>query len=191
MVVALSAITMLGELYFGYKAGSVALIMEGWHMMSHVLVILLAWGAYWYALHRHGSVSHQQEHRIFAVSAFASALVLLTVTLFMVWDAVEQLRSPNIADANGALLVAFIGLLVNGISAFFLHREEEKTDLNLRAAYLHVMSDVVISVLAIVALLGADLTGWLWLDPVCALLGAAIIAKWSVDLISSSGKEVL
>lgn len=191
MVVFISVIAMVLELWFGYASQSVALIMDGWHMLSHVLVIVLAWGAYWYARRRQKNISAHFERRILSLSAFASSMVLFTVTVFMVIESVEKLRHPDLNVSNGALLVAVVGLVVNGLSAFFLHREEEKMDLNLRAAYLHVLSDVVISLLAIVALTGARFSGWQWLDPVCALLGSAIILKWAIELIRRSWREVL
>ena len=90
-----------------------------------------------------------------------------------------------------SVLIALIGLLVNGASAFFLHREEEKTDVNLQAAYLHVISDMVLSVFAIISLLAIKLFGWKILDSMLALAGALVILKWSIELIRKSWREVL
>ena len=165
--------------------------MDGWHMLSHVLVILLAWLAYAYVKYKNGSTAITKEHQILSLSAFGSSIILLLVTLFMVVESIHKFAKPNLNVGYEALLVALIGLVVNGFSAFFLHREEEKMDLNLRAAYIHVLSDVLLSVLAILSLFAARYFAINWMDPVCGLVGAAIILKWAVELIHKSWGELL
>lgn len=191
IVVFISAATMLLELGFGYQTKSIALIMEGWHMLSHVLVLLLAWMAYIYIRRGHQKVSDAQRHRVIALSSFASAITLLLVTVFMIYESCLKFWHLEVDASTGAIVVAVIGLVVNGFSAYFLHREEEKMDLNLQAAYLHVLSDVLLSVLAIVSLLAAKYFDLYILDPICGILGALVILKWSVELISKSWVEVL
>lgn len=191
IVVLISAATMLLELLYGYQTKSIALIMEGWHMLSHVLVLLLAWAAYIYIGRRGKEVMPEQRHRVIALSSFASSITLLLVTIFMMYESVLKFMHLEVDVSTGALVVAIIGLVVNGLSAYFLHREEEKWDLNLRAAYMHVLSDVLLSVLAIVSLLAAQYFQLYILDPICGLLGALVILKWSVELIRKSWVEVV
>lgn len=191
LVVAISVVTMLTELYFGYTTNSRTLIMDGWHMLSHVLVLGLAWLAYWYVKHRKGSITHHQQHRIISLSGFASAIVMLVITCDMIYESIERFSSPEVTVANEALVVAVIGLFVNGLSAYYLHREEEKMDVNMRAAYLHVLSDVVLSLFAIVSLLAIRYFNYQLLDTLLSMVGALIILKWSVDLIRKSWREVL
>jgi cation diffusion facilitator family transporter len=191
IVVVLSAFTMLLELYFGYTTHSVALMMDGWHMLSHVLVLALAWAAYAYLRQKHKEKNHKLEHKVLSLSAFGSSIVLLLVTIAMIYESIEKFNHPDIDVTLGAMAVAVIGLVINGVSAFFLHREEDHKDLNMRAAYLHVMSDVVISIFAIISLLAAKLLGYVILDPICGLLGAVIILKWAVELIRKSWDEIV
>jgi cation diffusion facilitator family transporter len=165
--------------------------MDGWHMLSHVLVLGLAWLAYWYVKQKRGRITHAQEHKIISLSGFASAIVMLLITGDMIYESVERFSEPAVVVANEALLVAVIALFVNGLSAFYLHREEEKMDVNLRAAYVHVLSDVVLSVFAIVALLSVKFFGYRLLDTILSMFGALIILKWSIDLIRKSWREVL
>jgi cation diffusion facilitator family transporter len=190
-VVAVSFFTMLAELYFGYSTNSRTLIMEGWHMLSHVLVLGLAWLAYWYVKRKSGAITHHQQHRIISLSGFASAIVMLMITCDMIYESVERISSPLVTVANQALIVAVIGLFVNGLSAYYLHLEEEKMDVNLQAAYLHVLSDVVLSLFAIVSLLSVKYFNFQLLDTLLSMIGALIILKWSVDLIRKSWREVL
>lgn len=190
IVVIISFITMLLELYVGYSVNSKTLMMDGWHMLSHVLVLSLAWLAYFY-IGRKKNSTPEQEQRIIAQSGFTSAVVMLLITVFMIYESIEKFYSHELDVTFEAMLVAVIGLVVNGISAFFLHREEEKRDVNMHAAYLHVLSDIVISVLALAALFAAKYFGWKILDPLFALAAALVILKWSIGLIQKSWREVI
>lgn len=182
---------MLTELYFGYKSNSRALIMDGWHMLSHVMVLGLAWVAYAYIKHKKGDITHKQQHKVISLSGFASAVVMLVITLHLIYESVEKFSTHTVAAGNETIGIACIALLVNGVSAFFLHREEEKRDVNLHAAYLHVLSDVVLSFFAIISLLAVRFFDFKILDTVLSIAGAAIILKWSIELIRKSWREVL
>ena len=191
LVVVISFFTMLAELYYGYEKKSVALSVEGWHMLSHVLVLGLAWLAYVYLTQVHREHNQKLAARVLSLSAFGSAIVLLLVTIVMLYESGLKMLDADIEPSNSAILVAIIGLLVNGVSAYLLHREEEHRDLNMHAAYLHVLSDVVISIFAIVALVAARCWGIKMLDPILGMVGALIILRWAVGLIHKSWKEVM
>ena len=191
IVVLLSVVTMLLELYFGYANHSLALMMDGWHMLTHVLVMALAWAAYWYLKKDNHENDQDLKRRVISLSAFASAIVLLIVTIVMIVESIEKFFNLDIDASDGALLVAVIGLAVNGASAFLLHREEDHSDLNLQAAYIHVLSDVVISIFAIISLFAGRWWGYKLLDPICGLVSALIIIKWAADLIRKSWGEIV
>ena len=191
IVVALSVLTMALELYYGYANHSLALTMDGWHMLTHVLVMSLAWAAYWYLKEKHKEENHELKEKVISLSAFASAVVLLVVTLMMIVESIQKFFNLNIDASDGALAVSVIGLVVNAASAYFLHREEEHRDLNMHAAYLHVVSDIVISVFAIIALFAARFFDLKILDPICGLLSALIIIRWAIDLIRKSWKQIV
>lgn len=191
LVVLISFCTMLLELYFGYRANSKTLMMDGWHMLSHVLVMLLAWSAYFYIKRNQNEITHAQQHKVISLSGFASAVIMLLITLGMIYESVTGFFDTHADVTNETMLVAVIAIVVNGISAFLLHREEEKKDVNLEAAYLHVLSDIVLSVFAIISLLAIKYFGFKMLDSVLALFGALVILKWSIELIRKSWAEVL
>ncbi|HRP40374.1 MAG: cation diffusion facilitator family transporter [Chitinophagales bacterium] len=191
IVVAISVVAMLLELSVGYSSKSVTLIMDGWHMLSHVLVLLLAWGAYLYIRLRRHELTQQKEHRVLALSSFASAVALLIVTAFMVYEAIEHFMHPEIVVTKESFAVAIFSLFVNAISAYVLHREEEKMDLSLKAAYIHVLSDVVLSCFAIASLTAIYFAGINWLDPLLGLVGSAVIIRWSIGLIKQSWRDAL
>ena len=106
---------------------------------------------------------------------------------------------------NGAIFVAFIGLVVNGISAWILgeaghdhhhghdhdHDHSHHHDHNRRAAYLHVLADALTSVLAIVALLAGKYAGWGWMDPAMGIVGAILVTRWSWQLLKETSTVLL
>jgi cation diffusion facilitator family transporter len=191
MVVLISVGAMCLELYYGYAAHSMALIMDGWHMLSHVLVLSLAWAAYAYLRTRASGSDAQTGERALSLSAFASAVILLVITGVIIWESIDKFRHADMVASNEALLVAVIGLVINGVSAYFLHREEEHADLNLHAAYLHVLSDVVLSAFAIISIAACRFWGVQVLDPICGIIGALIIMRWAVGLVRRSWIELL
>lgn len=160
-------------------------------MLSHVLVLGLAWLAYAYVKRKGKEITHKQEHRIISLSGFASAILMLVITGDMLYETLERYSAPEIVVSVEALGIACIALIVNGASAYFLHREEEKMDVNMRAAYLHVISDVILSVFAIASLLAAKYLGYKMLDTILSVIGALVILKWSIELIRKSWREVI
>ncbi|MCS6935561.1 MAG: cation diffusion facilitator family transporter [Chitinophagales bacterium] len=191
LVVLVTLVAMLLELYFGYLIKSRTLIMDGWHMMSHVLVLALAWWTYHYVNTKGSMLADEKKQRIIALGGFASALIMFMITVWMIFEAILHFHEPEIEVSPESIGVAVFGLLVNGVCAFFLHREEEKRDVNLHAAYLHVVSDMVISAMALAAMLAAWWKDIKILDPVFAMISALIILKWSMELIRKSWKRAI
>ncbi len=125
------------------------------------------------------------------------------VALYMAVESVQRLLHPLKIEYRWALVVAVIGLIVNLISAFMLNEhhgghcdsqgEHEKghVDLNLRAAYLHVLADAATSVLAIVALLGGRYLNWTGLDPAMGIVGACVISVWAYRLLGETSRVLL
>ena len=154
------------------------------------------------------------------LAAYTSAVLLLGVAALMVWGSVERLLQPQPILYREALIVAALGLVVNLVCAAILgrahthepghhhehapsmasehrghhehdHGQSPAPDLNLRAAYLHVIADAATSVLAILALVGGWFYGWRWLDPVMGIVGATLMAIWARGLIRQSSTVLL
>lgn len=120
-VVALTFVTMVFEIAFGYLTGSMALTADGWHMGSHVAALGVAVFAYYYA-ERHAANPRFTfgTGKVSALGGYTSALLLALVALALVWESVERLLSPQRIAYDEALLVAVIGLVVNLASAYIL-----------------------------------------------------------------------
>lgn len=208
LVVAITAVMMVVEIVAGLVYGSMALLADGLHMASHTAALGIAVLAY--------VVSRRLAHdrgfvfgvgKINSLAGFTSAVLLLGFALLMVTESIDRLLHPLAIDFDHALLVATLGLLVNGGCAWILvstphehghghshHRDQDHGqhhDHNLRAAYLHVLADALTSVLAIVALLAGKFYGANWLDPVIGIMGAALVARWSYGLIRETARVLL
>jgi cation diffusion facilitator family transporter len=137
------------------------------------------------------------------LGGFVSAIMLGIVALYMSVESIRRFFKPLVIHYNQAIIVAMIGLAVNVVSVLILkeHRYEEDShhnnrghghkDLNIHAAYLHVISDALTSVFAIVALLGGKYLRWNWLDPFMGIVGSAMIIRWTYGLLRETGNILL
>ena len=208
LVVVLTAIMMVVEITTGLVTGSMALLADGLHMASHTTALSIALFAY--VLARRLATDSRFAFgvgKINSLGGFASAVLLLAFAGLMVTESIGRLIAPRAIAFDQALIVATVGLVVNGLSAWLLmstpaghaHSHEHKHgsvddhhhDHNLRAAYFHVLADALTSVLAIVALLAGKYFGANWLDPAMGIVGAALVARWSVGLIRASSRVLL
>ncbi|NOT53807.1 MAG: CDF family Co(II)/Ni(II) efflux transporter DmeF [Deltaproteobacteria bacterium] len=192
-VMVLTAMMMVIEIVAGMMFGSMALLADGWHMATHVAAFGIALFAYRYARsHANNPRFTFGTGKVSVLGGFASAVALAVIALVMALESVMRMLAPQTIHFNEAILVALVGLLVNIVSGFLLqeHRDQEQEhqdeghhhDHNLRAAYLHVLADALTSVFATVALGAGKYFGWVWLDPVMGLVGAAVITRWSYGL---------
>jgi len=208
LVTALTGATMLVEVFAGYWFNSMALLADGWHMASHTLAIGLS--ALAYLLARRYADDPRFAFgtwKIEVLAGFASAVLLVAVVASMLFESLWRLWSPQAIAFDQALAVAVLGLLVNLLSAWLLHdghghahhdhdhdhdhAHGHGEDLNRKAAFLHVLTDALTSLAAIVALLGGKLLGWHWLDPLIGVLGALVIGLWVKGLLLQTGKVLL
>jgi cation diffusion facilitator family transporter len=211
-VVALCGAMMLAEIVGGWLWGSMALIADGLHMSTHAGALVIAAFAYAYA-RRHA----RDERFTFGtgklgdLAAFASAIVLAAIALLIGYESVERLVHPVPIAFDQAIPLAGLGLGVNLLSAWLLHdghdhaaeaphdhahdgdhhHHHDHADHNLRAAYVHVMADAAVSVLALVGLGAGRVLGWVWMDPMMGIVGMLVIANWSWNLVRVSGAVLL
>jgi cobalt-zinc-cadmium efflux system protein len=166
----------------GLWAGSLALMSDAGHMFSDVLALGLAAGAAWLAQR---PVGHRHSYgwaRAEVVGAFLNGLLMLGIVVWLVVEAVQRLlHPPQRIAAGGVLVIAFIGLIVNGVVAYVLSHSEES--LNRRAALVHVLGDLVSSVAAVIAGAVIYFTGWLLIDPILSLVIGTLILVTTLQLL--------
>jgi cation diffusion facilitator family transporter len=191
-VVLLTAVTMVVEIFFGMISGSMALLADGIHMGSHVLAIGLGWLAYVMIRKLKDSKKYQANSgKILSLSGYTSGLMLLLFALIILVQAVNRFFHPITIIYKDAIIVAIIGLFVNIICAALLHHDEEHSDHNIKAAYIHVLADALTSVSAIIGLTAAMIWKISYIDTIAAIVSSIVIIKWSVRLLRDSGKSLL
>ena len=200
-VVLLTAAMMVAEIIGGTVFGSMALVADGWHMSTHAAALAIAAFAYRFARrHVHDPHFSFGTGKVGELAGFASAVILAVIALFIGYESVARILAPVAISFDQAIAIAVLRLGVNVASAWLLrdgHHDHEHDhdhghhDHNLRAAYMHVIADAMTSILAIAALLAARYGGWMWMDPMVGVIGACVIAIWSLNLIRSSGAVLL
>ncbi len=199
VVIGLTASMMILEIACGLLFGSMALLADGWHMASHAAALgITALGYASARRHAHNPRFSFGTGKIGELAGYSSALLLAFIALLMAYESLKRLYSPVSISFDEAIAVAILGLIVNVVSALLLrehgsgeHHAEPGADHNLRAAYLHVLADALTSVLAIIALSAGRFLGWVWMDPLMGIVGAAVIARWSYGLTRDTGSTLL
>lgn len=215
LVMWITALMMTVEIAAGWLFNSMALLADGWHMSSHALAIGLSAFAYStarkYARDRRFAFG---TWKIEILAGYSSALFLLGIAGLMAFSSVERILAPQPIHYRDAIVIATIGLVVNVACALILGKAHHHGhtghhghghghahggeahghhhhDLNLKAAYLHVIADAATSLLAVAALAGGWLYGWTWLDPLMGIVAAVLVALWAKNLIIDTGKVLL
>jgi cation diffusion facilitator family transporter len=208
-VILLTTIMMVVEILAGWRFHSMALLADGWHMGTHVAAFGITAVAYAMARRYKGSPRFSFGTGKFDVlGGYTSALILGVVALFMAAESILRFFSPLQINFNEAIGIGLVGLCVNVASALMLKHDHGHghshahhphphghgsgpEDLNLKAAYVHVIADAVTSILAISALVAGKYLGWVWMDPVMGIVGSGVVAQWSWGLLRDTSAILL
>ena len=173
------------EAISSWYTGSLALLSDAGHMFTDVAALGLAWLAGLLAkkpnVARHASGVSYVE---IAVSIF-NAVTMLVVIIFVLYEAIARFKQPHPIQGLGLMVIASLGLIVNLVVAKLLHQQvvHQGESLNNRAAFLHVMGDLLGSVAAVAAGVVVYLTGWLPIDPILSLLISILLLVFTLNLI--------
>ena len=216
IVVIITLITMAVEIIAGLISGSMALLSDGIHMGTHAVALFITLAAYILARKQMDNPSFCfGTGKVGVLGGYTNAILLLIAAAAMAFESIERLINPVHIMFNQAIVVAVIGLIVNIVSAVILgrggadhshdhahpkahdpradhrHHPHSHEDHNLKAAYLHVITDALTSVLAIFALLAAKYFGLAWADPLVGILGAIVVARWAIGLLKQTSSLLL
>lgn len=202
IVVVLTLVTMVVEIGYGYFTQSMALLADGFHMGTHALALGLTFLAYFFA--RKFANSDMFEHgteKIKTLAAYTSSIFLGVTGVAIIIESASKLINPVHILFSDAILIAVIGLIVNLVSILIMkgkhvhlhvgecekhHHHEEHEDQNFKSAYLHILADVLTSVLAILALVLGKFMNITYFDSAIGILGGIVILKWSIGLVKDT-----
>jgi cobalt-zinc-cadmium efflux system protein len=183
--VGLNTLYVALEAGFGLMVGSLALVADAGHNLSDVFGLLLAWGGAWLSSKGPTQRRTYGYKRSSILAALGNAMLLLLAVGAILVEAVRRLLEPQPVPSTTILWVAAVGLVVNGVTAWFF-MAGRKGDINIRGAFLHMVADTAVTAGVIVAALVIMATGWLWVDPAVAIVIAAVILVGTWGLLRDS-----
>jgi cobalt-zinc-cadmium efflux system protein len=183
--ISLNLVFVAIEAFYGFTTGSVALVADAAHNLSDVLGLAFAFTAFVLARRRPSRTHTYGLRKTTVLAALGNAVLLLVAVGGVAWEAVMRLREPAPVPGEVMMIVAAIGVVINGVAAALFARGR-KGDANLRGAFLHLAGDAAVSFGVVVA--GAVIlrTGWMWVDPVVSLVVSAVILVGTWSLLKQS-----
>jgi cobalt-zinc-cadmium efflux system protein len=173
------------QVIYGLSANSMALLADAGHNFGDALGLALAWGAHVLARRRPTERYTYGFRSASILSALLNVVILLIATGAIAWEAIRRLIEPGEVAGMTVMVVAFIGILINGASAWLL-TSGRKSDLNIRGAFVHLASDAAVSFGVVVAGALILFTGWTWIDPAVSLAISAVIVWGAWGLMRES-----
>lgn len=173
------------EAGYGFAANSVALLADAGHNLSDVLGLLVAWGAATLSKRKPSAHYTYGLRRSSILAALFNAVFLLVAVGAIAYEAIGRFADPQPVESTTVMIVAAIGIAVNGVTAW-LFASGSKGDINIRGAYLHMAADAAVSAGVVVSGFLILSTGWLWLDPLTSLAIVVVIMAGTWGLLRDS-----
>lgn len=189
-VIVLTSVIFFAELIGGLVSGSMALLADAMHMLSDSTGLIIALVAMLIGRKAASTSATYGYRRVEVLAAMVNATVVSVISVVIVVQAVMRLGGDAVINTDMMLIVAAVGLVANGVSALVLMRHQHG-NLNMRGAFLHVLSDMFASVAVIVAGLIIRFTGWTFADTIASLVIAAIILPRSLRLLRDAVEVLL
>jgi len=186
-----TVIFMVAEVIGGLISGSLALLADAGHMLTDAAALLVALLAVRFAKRKPNSRHTFGYLRLTTLAAFVNAAALLVIVVLIVWEAIARFVNPQPVMGTTMLVIAIAGLFANILAFWLLHQGEEKANINVRAAALHVLGDLLGSIGAVAAALIIMNTGWTPIDPILSVLVSCLVLTNAWRLLRESFHELL
>lgn len=187
----ITASFMIIEVIGGLVSGSLALLADAGHMLTDAAALLFALLAVIFSRKPPSGGRTFGWLRLTTLAAFVNAIALVVITVIIVWEAIQRFLQPQPVAGVTMMVVAVAGLIANIAAFWILHRGSEEKNLNVRAAALHVLGDLLGSVGAIIAALVILWTGWTPVDPILSVLVSCLVLRSAWRLLKESVNELL
>ncbi|WP_148051588.1 CDF family zinc transporter ZitB [Atlantibacter hermannii] len=186
-----TATFMVLEVVGGLISGSLALLADAGHMLTDAAALLFAFLAVYFA--RRPPTARQTFGwlRLTTLAAFVNAIALVVITVVIVWEAFIRFFNPQPVGGKTMMVIAVAGLIANLLAFWILHSGSGEKNMNVRAAALHVLGDLLGSVGAIIAAIVILWTGWTPVDPILSVLVSALVLRSAWRLLKESVNELL
>lgn len=177
---------MLVQFIYSLLSNSLALLSDTLHMFSDVFALTLSFLAII-------AIEKWQDHqktfgyfRLEILVAFINALTIILSAIFIIYEAIEKLINPSSIDAKTMIIVAVLGFLVNAINAFMMFRGANLENVNMKSAFLHMMSDLLGSLVVIIGGIAVYFSGIVYIDTILAIILSLLLLRWAITLLKQS-----
>ena len=174
----------------GIVSGSLSLLSDALHNFSDVLPLIVSYIADLYSKKEASPERTFGYKRAEIIAAFVNALSLILVAIYLVYEAIHRFLDPQEIESTIVIWLALLGILANGFSVLLLHKDS-KTNMNMRSAYLHLMTDMAASVAVLIGGLLMKYYGWFWVDGVLTILIAIYLVIMGYGLLKESFKVLM
>jgi cobalt-zinc-cadmium efflux system protein len=183
--VLLNLVITVGQFVGGFISGSLALISDALHNLSDVIAVVLAYVAHRVGLLPQTSKSSFGYKRAEILAAFINSLALIAVSVYLLFEAFERFRNPKEVGFGWMFALGFLGFLANTLSVFALHHDKQE-NLNIRAAYIHLIGDAMTSVAVMIGAVCIWLWNIYWIDPLVTVVISLYIFVHTVQVLKES-----
>ncbi len=190
LAVLLNSGFVLVEVIYAFIAHSMSLLSDAVHNFADVLGLLMSWGASLLVKRRSTQRYSYGYKKLTILAALANALLLVFSSALIVYESINKLKNPTPINETIVMIVAFIGIFINGGTALLFMRQR-LSDLNVKSAFLHLVYDALIALGVVLAGAAIYFTGWLWVDPLVGLMIVGIITLGSWNLLRRSVELIL
>jgi cobalt-zinc-cadmium efflux system protein len=186
----ITLITMLLEFFYGFLSNSLALISDAIHMFTHSFALIISLIAIILASKKAPLSKTFGFYRTEVLAAFINGITIVLSIIWILYEAVERFLNPQTIDIKTAMIVAIIGLVINIITGVIL-MQGDKNNINLKSAFVHMLSDALSSVAIIIGYIIIYFTSWYFIDVILAVIVAIVIGKWAIDILKNSTNTLL
>ena len=183
--IAINVIFIVIEVFYGFFSNSMALVADAGHNFSDVLALVFSWIAVILSQRKPTLRFTYGFRRSTILIALINTIILLVTVAFIVMETIERLSKPTVININSVIIVAAIGVVVNGVTAW-LFLKGKKQDLNIRSAFVHFIADTLVSLGVVVSGVIMAFTGIVWFDSLVSFAIIVVILYSSYHLLIDS-----
>ncbi|QIE59882.1 cation transporter [Rasiella rasia] len=188
--IGLNIVITVAQVIGGILSGSLSLLSDALHNFSDVLSLIISYVADKYSKKAASFDKTFGYKRAEIIAAFVNASTLLIVAVYLIYEAIIRFMNPKEIESNLVIWLALLGIIANGFSVLLL-KNDSKENMNMRSAYLHLLTDMSASVAVLIGGLLMKYFGWFWVDSVLTVLIAIYLLFMGYDLLKSSFKILM
>lgn len=188
--IVLNVVITLSQIIGGIVSGSLALLSDALHNLSDVLSLLISYIANTLVKKQASAGKTFGYKRAEIIAAFVNSATLIVVAVFLIKEAIERFFHPETIGSGIVIVLSILGILANGFSVLLLRPDSDR-NMNLRSAYLHLLTDMMASVAVLIGGILMYYFNWYWIDPLLTILIALYLIYMGFDLLKESTRVLM